>query len=258
VFNDYAMGQGHGLSLMAYDRTTRKASAYKQLYTDPQNYLGWPFMLPDNQGVVFAAGASTQFSGAGTGIVPLLQGPASDLWVVDVSGGAATMLYQAMGFRTAQDAASNTTYLPFGADDVHHVYYPTVSPVPAGGYVWVFFDSMRHYGNKGVARQLWGTALTLAPDGRYTADPSHPAFYLAGQDFTTANHRAFTALDPCKQDGATCATGVDCCNGFCTNHVCGTPPTPRCSQTSEACKSAADCCDPRERCINGFCSTFLQ
>jgi hypothetical protein len=258
VFNDYAMGQGRGLSLMTYDKTTRKASAYKQLYTDPQNFLGWPFMLPDNEGVVFAAGASQQFSGAGTGIVPLVPGPTSDLWIVDVGSGAASMLNQAMGFRTPQDAASNTTYLPFGADDLHHVYYPTVSPVPAGGYVWVFFDSMRHYGNKGLARQLWGTALTLSPDGKYTTDPSHPAFYLAGQDFTTANHRAFTALDPCKQDGATCETGVDCCNGFCTNHVCGKPPTPRCSQTSEACKTASDCCDPREQCINGFCSTFVQ
>ena len=168
------------------------------------------------------------------------------------------MLYEAMGFHTAQDATSGTTYLPFGADDVHHVYYPTVSPVPAGGYVWVFFDSMRHYGNRGAARQLWGTALTLSPDGTYKSDPSHPAFYLAGQDFTTANHRAFTALDPCKQDGATCETGVDCCNGFCTNHVCGVPQMPRCSQTSEACKSSADCCDQRERCINGFCSTFIQ
>ena len=258
VFNDYAMGQGHAVSVMDYDKASRKATAYKQLYTDPQNYIGWPFMLPDDHAVVFAGGASPQFSGSGAGIVPLLIGPASDLWLVDVGSGAATMLYEAMGFHTAQDATSGTTYLPFGADDVHHVYYPTVSPVPAGGYVWVFFDSMRHYGNRGAARQLWGTALTLSPDGTYKSDPSHPAFYLAGQDFTTANHRAFTALDPCKQDGATCETGVDCCNGFCTNHVCGVPQMPRCSQTSEACKSSADCCDQRERCINGFCSTFIQ
>lgn len=258
VFNDYAAGQGKGLSLMTFDRGSRKASGYKPLYTDPQNYLGWPFILPDNRAVVVASGASGQFSGAGTGIVPLVPGPLSDLWIVDIGSGSAAMLAQAMGFKSAQDAVSGTTYLPFGAEDIHHVYYPTVSPVAAGGYIWVFFDSMRHYGNRGVARQLWGTALTLSADGTYTQDPSHPAFYLGGQQFETANHRAFTALDPCKQEGASCNTGVDCCKGFCTNHMCGVPDKPRCSQTSEACKASSDCCDPRDRCINGFCSTLLQ
>jgi hypothetical protein len=258
VYNDYAAGQGHGLSVAAFDRASRKASLAKQLYTDPQNFLGWPFFLPDNRAVVFAAGASGQFSGAGTGIVPFIPGPTSDLWLADVGSGSASILAQAMGFKSAQDAASGTTYLPFGAEDIHHVYYPTVSPVAAGGYIWVFFDSMRHYGNRGVARQLWGTALTLSADGKYTQDPSHPAFYLGGQQFETANHRAFTALDPCKQEGASCNTGVDCCKGFCTNHVCGIPDMPRCSQTSEACKTSADCCDPRERCVNGFCSTLIQ
>jgi hypothetical protein len=258
VFNDYDKGQGHGVSIMKYDAASRTATDYKQLYTDAQAFAGWPFALPDDGAVVYAAGASSDFSGGGAGILPLVTGPNSDLTLVDVTSGTATLLAQAMGFGTPQDAASGNTYLPFGAEEIHHSYYPTVSPVAAGGYIWVFFDSMRHYGNVGFGRQLWGTALTLSADGKYVGDPSHPAFYLAGQQFQTANHRAFTALDPCKKDGESCETGVDCCNGFCTNNVCGLPPVPRCSQQGETCKLAADCCDPRDRCINGFCAKLLQ
>ena len=64
-------------------------------------------------------------------------------------------------------------------------------------------------------------------------------------------HRAFTALDPCRADGASCTTGVDCCKGLCTNGTCGGPP--RCSNVDEACMTSKDCCDPTAQCINGFC-----
>ena len=94
-------------------------------------------------------------------------------------------------------------------------YFPTVSPVAAGGYFWLFFDSVRHYGNLGVQRQLWGAAIDIAADGSYAVDRSHPAFYLPGQELGTGNHRAFAALDPCKKDGDSCTSGIDCCGGFC-------------------------------------------
>ncbi len=68
-----------------------------------------------------------------------------------------------------------------------HNYFPTVSPVAAGGYFWLFFDSMRNVGNLGLQRQLWGVAIdVLPPDefaGSYADDRSHPAFYLLGQEF---------------------------------------------------------------------------
>jgi len=76
-----------------------------------------------------------------------------------------------------------------------------VSPVAAGGYFWVFFDSLRHYGNLGLQRQLWGAAVEISATGDYTVDRSAPAFYLPGQELGTGNHRAFAALDPCKMDG---------------------------------------------------------
>jgi hypothetical protein len=257
VFTDFAINDGRGLATMRYDGATRRGSDYKKLLETPQLYPGWPFFLPDNGGVVFAGTVSSDFSGAGAGILPIA-GPASDLSIVDVQSGNAVLLAQAMGFAKPDDFASNNTYLPLGPSELHQSYYPTVSPVAAGGYFWVFFDSIRSYGSLGLSRQLWGTALTISKDGKYTADPSHPAFYLTGQEPRTANHRAFTALDPCKADGAACESGVDCCSGFCTNGVCGIPDVPRCSETGEACKVSSDCCNVRQSCIRGFCSTVLH
>ena len=101
-----------------------------------------------------------------------------------------------MGFASPADAASNVTYLPFGSGEAHQNYYPTVSPAASGGYAWVFFDSRRHYGNAGLERQIWGTAVDVSPEGTSSADPSHPAFYLPGQEFGTGNFRAVAALDP--------------------------------------------------------------
>ena len=90
-----------------------------------------------------------------------------------------------------------------------------MSPVAAGGYFWVFFDSVRHYGKLGLQRQLWGAAIDISRRRHLHARPSHPAFYLPGQEFGTGNHRAFAALDPCKKDGDKCTSGIDCCGGFC-------------------------------------------
>src|SRR5690606_16243110 len=154
--------------------------------------------------------------GAGVfgGITNILA-PYSELFMVDLDSGKSTMLARAMGYDTAADAAAGKTYLPFGAEDTRYAYFPTISPVAAGGFFWVFFDAIRHYGNLGSQRQLWGTAIEISPDGDYSVDRSYPAFYLPGQEFGTGNHRAFTALDPCKEDGDTCTSGVDCCGGYC-------------------------------------------
>ena len=101
-----------------------------------------------------------------------------------------------MGFASAMDVASGITYLPFGSSEAHQNYAPSVSPVASGGYAWVFFDSMRHYGNAAFLRAIWGAAIDVAPDGSYASDPSHPAFFLAGQQLGTGNFHAVAALDP--------------------------------------------------------------
>jgi hypothetical protein len=124
----------------------------------------------------------------------------------------------------------------------------------------MFFDSMRHVGNMGLQRQLWGVAISVAPEeefaGGYAEDRSNPGFYLPGQEFGTANHRAFAALDPCREDGEPCTTGIDCCGGFCTDGVCGRPKD-RCAETDEACTTREDCCDEDDYCINGFCGKVI-
>jgi hypothetical protein len=262
TFTDAAIANGQGLATMSFNKTARTASAYKKVFqvSDTSTYPGWPFFLPDNGGIVFAIGAAADYSGSGAGlgigaVLGAAAAPKSDLFVLDVAGGASTLLANAMGFASGADASSSKTYLPYSAtDELHHNYDPTVSPVAAGGYFWVFFDSYRHYGVLGLQRQLWCSAVDVSTDGKYTTDPSHPAFYVTGQELGTGNHRAFTALDPCHMNGSTCTTGVDCCGGFCTDGMCGVK-TPRCSNIDEMCSATQKCCDPNAQCINGYCET---
>lgn len=270
AFNDFAENGGKALAVMDFDPVSRKAANRRVVYADPSDtYPGWPFFLPDDRAIVFSRGVNPQFSGAGAGVFPGLPGagPQSDLYIVDLASGTTTVLAKAMGLATPDDPVG---YLPFGAEDLHQHYYPTVSPVAAGGYFWVFFDSIRHYGNMGLARQLWGTAVRISPDGTYNDDPSFPAFYVTGQDFLTGNHRAFTALDPCKQDGDSCTSGIDCCGGFCYFEApeelvepvgtCSPHMTEmNCSRADERCSIASDCCSddpnaPALMCIAGFCA----
>jgi hypothetical protein len=273
VFNDYAVAEAHGIALTRYDTSTHTASEYQVLYEEAPGAMrpGWPFVLPDNGGVVFARTSELDFSGGGVGvsgdIAPGVVAPFSALSVIDIASKQVTLLAQAMGFRSIEDATNNVTYLPFGEVEVNHAYYPTVSPVGAGGYFWVFFDSVRHYGRTGLQRQLWGAAIDISADGSYTNDPSHPAFYLSGQEFGTGNHRAFAALDPCRKDGDDCTSGIDCCGGFCYLDGPAENAEPvgkcspkkdeqTCSRPDDRCSIASDCCgsDPPLNCIAGFCA----
>jgi hypothetical protein len=280
TFNDNAAGDAHGIAVMAFDAASKTASDYKVLFMDSEMRPGWPFVLPDNNAVVFTRTNGADFSGEGAGlgdvgaianVTGATEPPKSDMYVADMKTGTVTILARAMGYATPDDAKAGTTYLPFGAEELHMNYFPTLSPVAAGGYFWLLFDSVRHYGNQGLQRQLWGAAITIAADGSYAADLSHPAFYLPGQEFGTGNHRAFAALDPCKQDGSDCTSGVDCCGGFCyvpdasdqefgieAKGMC-THDVPKCSKFSERCTTDADCCppemgEPQSMCIAGFCA----
>jgi|HubBroStandDraft_2_1064218.scaffolds.fasta_scaffold02618_4 hypothetical protein len=262
AFNDYAIASGGGLATMSFSKTGPSASNYKQVFqvTDTSTYPGWPFFLPDNGGLIFAIGNQADFSGGGIGL-GLMGGVAtatSDLSILDLASDSSTILGEAVGFTSAANAASNTTYLPYGTADLHHNFYPTVSPVAAGGYFWVFFDSYRNYGNNGLQRQLYGTAVDVSATGHYTTDPSHPPFYVTGQELGTGNHRAFTALDPCLANGSSCTSGFDCCAGFCTDGTCGMPAQPRCSNTGEACSATQKCCITADECIAGYCATVTS
>jgi hypothetical protein len=274
TFNDYAAAEAHGIALMRYDTKTHTATDYTVLFQEGPGAMrpAWPFVLPDNRGVVFVRTDDFDFTGGGVGvsgdIAAGVAAPFAELSIIDVASKTVTLLARAMGYNTPADAQNNATYLPFGAEDLHHAYYPTISPVGAGGYFWVFFDSVRHYGGLGIQRQLWGAAIDISADGTYTRDPSYPAFYVSGQEFGTGNHRAFAALDPCRKDGDKCATGIDCCGGFCyieqaaelTEPVGScSPQRMECSKRDERCVTSADCCPPPDgeppySCIAGFCT----
>jgi hypothetical protein len=202
------------------------------------------------------------------------------------------------------DGADST--LPYGKNAEGSLNYePTVLPVPVGGYYWVFFTSRRAYGNTispaptlganegGVAggddpfgkelngkenpsprKKIWVAAIDLdyaekiAADPNY--DPSHPAFFVTGQELQAGNMRAFAALEPCRQNGSSCESSAECCDGrSCRQGTdangqpvlqCADPPPNSCALEDDACTSASQCC-PDENgsttnilCINGRCA----
>ena len=276
AFNDNALANAHGLALMKFDVASNTASEPRTLMmTSGSMRPGWPFFLPDNGAVVFVQTDGADFSGNGAGLagaIGAFAAPLSDLYLADITSGTVTLLAQAMGFDKPEQAAGDQTYLPFGASELHHNYFPTVSPVAAGGYFWVFFDSARQYGNFGMQRALWASAIEIQPDGKYSADASRPAFYVPGQEFNTGNHRAFAALDPCKPDGGSCLSGIDCCGGRCylpeptefaqAPGMCSPPPKNECAKTDERCTLSSDCCPPEpgkpmNSCIAGFCAVIM-
>ena len=177
------------------------------------------------------------------------------------------------GAQIALDAANGVGVLP--ADSLHLNYAPTVNPIAEGGYVWVVFTSPRDYGNRQNSpqmaapndatwhnrKQLWVTAVDATMG---TVDPSHPAFWLPGQDFATTNMFGYWSLSPCKpttsSGGATetCSAGYECCSGFCRDSgngpVCVDAPSG-CHQVGEKCSVTADCCgsDQGIGCVAGIC-----
>jgi len=152
-------------------------------------------------------------------------------------------------------------YLP--ANDAHLSFAPTVLPEAVGGYFWVVFTSHRSYGNTLPTQdnmdqngKLWVAAFDLDPAPG--EDPSHPAFYLDGQESGADNLRGFWVLNPCKADGTSCATGDDCCGGYCYGTDAGmgscSSKATGCSAEYDKCTTTSDCCDQTEQCIGGRCA----
>ncbi len=256
VFNDYDHGAGHSLVVMDFDPATNTFSGAVTVYRDPSLYPGWPFFTPDSREVVFVLGNSDNF--ASTLDPPAQNVATSDIYFVSATGGTPTALDATNGLIAGQ------SYLPYPGRDEHLNFYTTVSPVSSGGYFWIYFMSRRSYGNmlaSGDATvvvadatdtksmKIWVSAIQVSETG---VVESHPAFYLPGQELVSGNIRAFPALEPCKADGQSCASGIDCCGGACTSLSCGKPMG--CSKADEKCATSSDCCDATMKCIGGFCA----
>ena len=273
---------GRTLSVMDFARGNNSFTNNRDVFTNNNAYLSWPFFLPNvdagdsggdlgfaaHRRIVFAVGTSgDHVTQTVTLLPPFIPAPhPSELWWVDidVNPPMAARLGRAGGF------AGGNNFLP-DPNGANLDYMPTVSPVAAGGYFWMFFSSRRSYGNEyptrshtvgpghdlDTGKKIWVAAIDInTPAG---SDPSHPAFFLPGQEMASGNVRAFAALEPCRADGASCETGIDCCSGFCIDGMCGVPPVDRCSEQGEACTTAADCCEGKFlSCIGGFCSIVLE
>jgi hypothetical protein len=189
----------------------------------------------------------------------------ADLYIASTSGGGELLLSKANG-----------TGYPFaeGERDRQLNFEPTFAPIAAGGYFWVVFTTRRTYGNLQTAgltevKQLWVMAIEQSPEpGK---DPSHAAFWLPGQELqytnpdgsktNSLNMRGYWALDPCHGDGISCATGSECCGGYCekaegaTTGTCKSVPPP-CSAEGDHCDTNEDCCGKATgaTCINHNCS----
>jgi hypothetical protein len=202
----------------------------------------WPSVTPDAKWIVYQRGVLDSRNGAGDLYLASADTPNQEIRLGKLDGD---------GYPFAA-----------GSRDLATNFEPTFAPVASGGYFWVVFTSRRTYGNQltGTAlntKQLWVAAIDLSP--KAGTDPSHPAFRLPGQD-ENWNMRGYWALDPCKGDGQGCASGTECCGGFCDGSgpqgalVCKSGG--QCGQVGDHCNTTADCCDAPKgvTCINKVCS----
>ncbi len=249
IHEDLDDGMGSTLSMMDFSLGSHTFSNLRDLTVDAGETIGWPAFTPDIRTIVYHAGSDTSFETDGGATGNVLQ--------VDIASGAAARLDALDGY-----TQSGTTYLPANDPDLN--FAPTVLPEAVGGYFWVVFTSHRSYGNTLPTQdngdqngKLWVAALDLtATPGK---DSSHPAFYLDGQESVADNLRGFWVLPPCVENGTTCASGDQCCSGYCSTTgapVCAGEPAGACSSEYDRCTTTSDCCDASQgyTCIGGFCA----
>ncbi|HTE41158.1 MAG TPA: hypothetical protein VK629_10015, partial [Steroidobacteraceae bacterium] len=265
------------MDLTKVDETTYSFTNPKQVYqaSSADQKPGWPFFLPDADGIVFQLEVKHPDNGE---FLTTRSNARGELWWTDLEGHA-----------HALDRANGKGYLPTGplnhADDSTLQFEPTVAPLIAGGYAWVVFTSRRLYGNVATrepyesdarmadltdqptntagptTKKLWVTALDVP--AKADTDPSHPAFYLPAQELFAGNSRGFWVLDACHENGAVCTGGDECCGGYCRLDqesgmgICMDVPEDACSKEYDKCNVGADCCtdtkDPLY-CIAGRCA----
>jgi hypothetical protein len=173
-------------------------------------------------------------------------------------------------------------------------YEPNVNPQAVGGYNWVVFTSRRRFGNVASMNPWWSDPRYKPVGGQFGAtpkkiwvsaldepatsgtDPSHPAFYLPGQEWLSGNSKAYWVLDACKASSNTrtnaneCESDLDCCGAPATascslQKPIANPPKRHCipkatsgciaDNAATACSSDAQCCgfSTGSHCANGSC-----
>jgi hypothetical protein len=242
-------GNTHDLGVFSYDEAANKVSSPISLVpsgADPSiNAICFPNVSPTVQATASTTSTWIVYHrGQYPNSLDTRFGP-GDLYLASADS---------PGVEIRLASANGDTY-PFSAGDRdrHYNYEPTFDPQVSGGYMWVVFTSRRTYGNrltgtKDATKQLWVTAIDLLPQPG--TDPSHPGFWVSGQDLSTLNMRAYWAHDSCIQQGNTCMKDSDCCDGEqCQNGLCGGPKA--CIPDFDDCQTNADCCGGE--CVGGSC-----
>jgi hypothetical protein len=260
---------------MDFDISSKKFSN-PQVWYQGDKAAGWPAFSPTGNSVMYELEIRR---GSENVMFRTRWGGQGELWWTNFEHGTPHKLEQANGTR------NGTSYLP-KTDDNHQTdellnYEPTLAPVASGGYAWMVFTSRRLYGNVATidpwfsdprehdltttptTKKLWVAAIdldvhTTELNLQVGADPSHPAFYLPGQELLAGNTRGFWTVDPCKADGKACESGVECCGGFCQkdatgSYTCG-PKKLQCAAEFDHCDTAKYCCDTQALCINHACA----
>ncbi len=262
AFMQWERTAARAITVMDFDASSRTFSNLRDVYDMREydihdGYAAWPAFLPDGQSLIFQFGGRRDYSSWREG--------SGELLITDLNRNDDKL--------HALNGVSNGRSYLGNEKETRMSYEPTVLPVAVGGFYWVVFTSRRAYGNiitsygdtpdppAASPKKLWVAAIDIhRTPGR---DPSHPAFYLEGQSLQSGNMRGFWALEPCRQNGNSCESGSECCEGFCravandagtTSYVCVPPPPDTCAEEFEACTTAADCCDPTFECINGHCA----
>lgn len=256
-FDATAGGNGHTIAAMDTDLTTSPPSFrnLRSVVRKDDAFLGWPAFVPSGTALLYQNGSSDDY-GTWCDETGFLQ-------IANIDTGADVQLRRLNGWRST--GTGWRTYLA-SEGETRLNFEPTVLPVAVGGYYWAVFTSRRSFGNTitttdatdPLRKKLWVAAIDMR--NRYDDDPSHPAFYLEGQELESGNLRGFWSLDACKPLGQTCESGADCCDGRCrpvlrngqVQNECSLPGD--CARTEERCRTSADCCDSTQSCINGFCS----
>lgn len=138
----------------------------------------YPTWTPDSQWIAFGRATQARTRGA-----------LGELGLTNLDGSQQLALDRACGVGS------------LAPDQSSACYEPTFMPESRGGYFWLVFVSERTYGNiltdtNAATRhkQLWITAIDDPPQPGQ--DPSHPAFWLPGQEIDNQNMRGAWTLEP--------------------------------------------------------------
>jgi hypothetical protein len=251
---------GAKLIQLDFNEGTRTFSNLKRLAMESslpaaQSAFAYPSYSPDSNWVAFHAGDKPTACEV-------------DCLADETSTGAIYLQSTAGGAPVRLAAMTDTPTV--AANQQNHTFEPTFNPAKRGNYFWVVVSNERDWGNKvvvgnGVApangnKRLWVAAIDATPG---TGDPSHPPFYLEGQDDNRLNMRGFWALAACIPTGmGTCTAGFQCCSGYCNSAgICvdigNTMPT--CTPLGGMCTMNSQCCNnPPVECINNVCAVPMS